>query len=109
MTWNRFPLSEGEWSLLSSSLDPQLPWQPRWGWAAGPIALGQATQHALLSPSFLPHCLRRAGGGADPALSKSVKVHVQGHPLQSPAFGQEVFLHTSQDGGFYEYGLTRND
>lgn len=75
-------------------------------------APGQATQHALLSPSFLPHCpsAGSGGGGVNPSLSPAYGRFVcKGHHLQSPAFRQDVFLHNPQEWDFYEHGLTEND
>ena len=84
VTWNRFPLSEGQ--VVSPLLLPP-PFSCHGNSGGGGrldrSAPGQATQYALLSPSFLPRC-PSAGRGVGPAL-----------PCHQPAEGSHPRVTTS--------------
>lgn len=74
------------------------------------LASGQATQHALLSPSFLPRCpsAGRGWGQACPVTSLW-RVHTQGSPPPVPCLQAGGFPAQPQKWDFYEGGLTEND
>lgn len=90
VTWNRFPLYEGQ--VVSPRLLPPhhsvVMATAVGGGGLDCSAPGQATQHALLSPRFLPRC--PSGGQRGGA----------GLPCHSPAEGAHPRAPTSKVGGF---------
>lgn len=90
VTWNRFPLFEGQ--VVSPRLLPPnhsvVMATAVGGGRLDCSAPGQATQHALLSPRFLPRCPSGGQGGGD------------GLPCHPPAEGAHPRAATSKEGGF---------
>lgn len=90
VTWNRFPLFEGQVvspCLLPPTLNSVVMATAVGGGGLDSSAPGQATQHAPLSPSFLPRCPpdRQGLGPAGPVISP-LRVHTPGPHLQFPVF-----------------------
>lgn len=116
VTWNRFPLSEGQ--VVSPLLFPP-PFSCHGnygaGWGGGretgPLSSWPGYPVCSAFTQFSPSLpFSRQGGGASSALSPACRGFTsKGHHLQSPVFRQEVFLHSPQDQDFYECGSTEND
>jgi hypothetical protein len=69
VTWNRFPLSEGQWSLLSSSSPPLVAMATTVGGGRlDCLLLARLPSMLCFHPVFSLAAPRQAGGGVDPAL-----------------------------------------